>query len=284
MAYETLLTELENRVLTITLNRPERLNALNGTMLRDLLAVCDEIDSNDEIRAAIFTGAGRGFCAGADLTGGSGTFDNSERGPANEHRDGGGLVSLRFYDCKKTLIAAFNGPAVGVGATMMLPADIRIASEKARFGFVFARRGIVPEACSSWFLPRVVGINQALEWVSTGRIFDASEALAGGLVSRVVPPEELLPTAKALAAEIVQNTSGVSIALSRQMLWRMLGADHPMEAHKIDSQAIYAMGKSADGHEGVQSFLEKRAPDFKLKVSRDMPEFFPWWKDRPFSG
>ena len=284
MTYETLLTELENRVLTVTLNRPERLNALNTTMLRELLAVCDEVDSNDEIRVVIFTGAGRGFCAGADLSGGSGTFDNSEREPAKEHRDGGGLASLRFYECKKTLIAAFNGPAVGVGATMMLPTDIRIASEKAKFGFVFARRGIVPEACSSWFLPRVVGINQALEWVSTGRVFDAAEALAGGLVSRVVPPEELLPTAKALAAEIVENTSGVSVALSRQMLWRMLGADHPMEAHRVDSQAIYAMGKSADGHEGVTSFLEKRPPNFKLKVSSDMPEFFPWWKDRPFSG
>ena len=282
MSHETLLTDLDAGVLTVTLNRAERLNALNATMLREFLEVLDEVDANDEIRVLIVTGAGRGFCAGADLGGGSGTFDHSDAEPAEEHRDGGGLGSLRLFDCKKPVIAAFNGPAVGVGITMMLPADVRIASEKAKFGFVFARRGIVPEACSSWFLPRIVGISQAMEWVATGRVFDAQEALAGGLVSRVVAPDDLLPTARALAAEITENTSAVSVALSRQMLWRMLGADHPMEAHKVDSRAIFAMGQSPDGHEGVKSFLEKRPARFSMKVSSDLPDFHPWWERRSF--
>jgi enoyl-CoA hydratase/carnithine racemase len=282
MAYETLLTGLQDGVFTITLNRPDRLNAFTATMLKELLAVLDEVDGNDAIRVAIVTGAGRGFCAGADLGGGGGTFDNSGREEARDHRDGGGLVSLRLYECRKPVIAAINGAAVGVGVTMTLPMDIRIASDKAKFGFVFARRGIVPEACSSWFLPRVVGISRAMEWVATGRIFQASEALEAGLVSRVVAPDALLPTARALAAEIADNTSAVSVALSRQLLWRMLAADHPMEAHKLDSQAIYAMGRSPDGYEGVQSFLEKRPAAFTMKVSSDLPEFFPWWKERPF--
>ena len=284
MAYETLQTELEDHILTITLNRPDRLNAFTQKMLEELRDVIDEVDRNDEIRVVIFTGAGRAYCAGADLGSGGDTFDSSEQTPASEHRDGGGLATLRFFECRKPLIAAVNGAAVGVGVTMTLPMDIRIASEKARFGFVFARRGIVPEACSSWFLPRVVGINQAMEWVATGRIFDANEALAGGLVSRVVPPEELLPTARALAKEIAENTSAVSVALSRHMLWRMLDADHPMSAHRIDSQGIYAMGASDDAKEGVTSFLEKRPPEFRMRVSRDMPDFFPWWKEPPFSG
>jgi enoyl-CoA hydratase/carnithine racemase len=283
MDYETLLTDLDAGILTLTLNRPDRLNAFTPEMLDDLLDSCDEIDRNDEIRVAIVTGAGRGYCAGADLSRGGETFDHGDSGAAARHRDGGGLASLRIYDCKKPVIAAINGPAVGVGITMSLPMDIRIASVKARFGFVFARRGIIPEACSSWFLPRIVGISQAMEWVATGRVFSAEEALAGGLVSRVVPHDELLPTARALADEIVQNTSAVSIALSRQLMWKMLGADHPMEAHKLDSRGIYAMGQSTDAHEGVTSFLEKRSADFKMKVSSDMPDFFPWWRDRPFS-
>ena len=282
MAYETLLTDLDSGVLTVTLNRPERLNAFNTPMLGDLLALVDEVDANDDVRAVIFTGAGRGFCAGADLGGGSNTFDNSGRESSEEHRDGGGLVALRLYDCTKPLIAAFNGPAVGVGATMMLPADVRLASEKAKFGFVFARRGIVPEACSSWFLPRVVGINRAMEWVATGRIFGPEEALQGGLVSRVLPADDLLPTARSLAAEIAENTSAVSVALSRQLMWKMLGADHPMEAHKLDSRGIYAMGKSPDSREGIQSFLEKRPAEFSMKVSSNMPEFYPWWQERSF--
>jgi enoyl-CoA hydratase/carnithine racemase len=284
MAYETLLTELDAGIFTITLNRPDRLNALTATMLKELLDAFDEVDRNDAIRVAIVTGAGRGFCAGADLGSGSGTFDHSEEEAAEEHRDGGGIASLRIFESRKPVIAAINGAAVGVGVTMTLPMDIRIASDKAKFGFVFARRGIVPEACSSWFLPRVVGISRAMEWVATGRVFPAAEALEGGLVSRVVAPEALLPTARDLAAEIAENTSAVSVALSRQLLWKMLGADHPMEAHRLDSKAIYAMGQSPDGHEGVQSFLEKRAAVFPMKVSRDMPKFFPWWQARPFRG
>jgi enoyl-CoA hydratase/carnithine racemase len=284
MTQEALLTELEDGVLTVTLNRPERLNAFNTPMARELLDVIDRIDRDDAIRVAIVTGAGRGFCAGADLGGGGGTFDVSGETAAAEHRDGGGFVTLRLFDCLKPVIAAINGPAVGVGATMTLAMDVRIASDRARFGFVFARRGITPEACSSWFLTRAVGISRAMEWVATGRVFDASEALDGRLVSRVVPHDELLPTARALAREIAENTSAVSVALSRQMLWKMLGADHPMEAHRIDSRAIYAMGRSPDGYEGVSSFLEKRPARFPMKVSKDMPDFFPFWKERKFSG
>jgi enoyl-CoA hydratase/carnithine racemase len=283
MPYETLETDLRERILTVTLNRPDRLNAFNVPMLRDLLAVLDEADANDEVRALIVTGAGRAFCAGADLTSGGDTFDRSAEESKGVPRDGGGLVSLRLFDLRKPVIAAINGPAVGVGATMTLPMDVRIASENARFGFVFTRRGIVPEACSSWFLPRVVGIGQAMEWVMSGRVFPAQEALAGGLVSRVVPPEELLPAARALAAEIAENTSALSVCLARQLLWKMLGADHPMEAHRIDSNAIHAMGRSADAYEGVASFLEKRPPRFALRVSRDLPDFYPWWKERHFS-
>lgn len=282
MPYETLLAEIDDGVMTVTLNRPERLNAFTTQMMHDWLDLLDEIDADDDVRAVIVTGAGRGFCAGADLGSGGDTFDNSESEASVEHRDGGGRVTLRLFDCKKPLIAAINGPAVGVGVTMTLPMDIRIASDRAKMGFVFARRGIVPEACSSWFLPRVVGINQAMEWVATGRVFPAEEALAGRLVSRVVPHDDLLPTVRELAREIAANTSAVSIALSRQMLWKMLGADHPMEAHRIDSQAIYAMGRSADAYEGVQSFLEKRPPKFSMQASEDMPDFYPWWAEPSF--
>ncbi len=282
MAYETLRTELEDRVLTLTLHRPERLNAFTPKMQAELLQAFDEIDADDEVRAVIVTGAGRGFCAGADLGGGGGTFDSSDQESREAHRDGGGLVSLRLYACRKPVIAAVNGPAVGVGATMTLPMDVRIASEEARFGFVFARRGIVPEACSSWFLPRLVGISQAMEWVATGRVFPAREALAGGLVSRVVPAEQLLDSARGLAREIADHTSAVSVCLARQLMWKMLGAQHPMEAHRIDSRAIYAMGRSPDAYEGVQSFLEKRPPRFSMRVSKDLPDFFPWWDEPPF--
>ena len=283
MAYETLLTEVRDRVMTVTLNRPDRLNVFTTQMMFDWLDVLDAIDADDDVRAVIVTGAGRGFCAGADLGGGGKTFDASRAEKIDEHRDGGGRVTLRIFECKKPIIAAVNGAAVGVGATMTLPMDVRIASEDARFGFVFARRGIVPEAASSWFLPRVVGISQAMEWVATGRVFGAAEALAGRLVSRVVPAAELLPAAHALAREIADNTSAISVALARQMLWKMLGADHPMEAHKVDSQAIFSMGRSADAYEGVQSFLEKRPPRFTMKASSEMPAFFPWWRERKFS-
>jgi enoyl-CoA hydratase/carnithine racemase len=282
MAYETLLTEREDGVLTVTLNRPDRLNAFTTQMLEDLLALFDEIDADDAVRAVVVTGAGRGFCAGADLGEGGGTFDAGGGAGGSVPRDGGGRVALRLFDCAKPVIAAINGPAVGVGITMTLPMDVRLASESAKMGFVFARRGIVPEACSSWFLPRVVGISRAMQWVASGRVFPASEALAGGLVSEVLAPEALLPRARELAAEIAENTSAVSVAFARQLLWKMLGADHPMEAHKLDSRAIHFMGASKDAYEGVQSFLEKRPPSFTMKVSTDMPEFFPWWKERPF--
>jgi len=286
MSYETLETELSEGVLVVTLDRPERLNAFNLTMMRELVELFGEIDADDDVRAVIVTGAGRGFCAGADLGGGASTFEQSgveRQGDSQPGRDSGGILTLRIFECKKPLIAAINGPAVGVGITMTLPMDIRIASETARMGFVFARRGIVPEACSSWFLPRVVGIAKAMEWVVTGRVFPAQEALAGGLVSELLAPADLLPRAREIAAEIARSTSAVSIALSRQMMWKMLGADHPMEAHRIDSRAIGYMGASPDGHEGVASFLEKRDPDFPMRVSRDMPSFYPWWKERSFS-
>lgn len=283
MAFETIETELRDRVLTVTLARPDRLNAFNETMLGELLEVLDRADEDDEVRAVVFTGKGRAFCAGADLGSGGGTFDASGREPAEAHRDGGGLLTLRLFESRKPVIAAVNGAAVGVGATMTLAMDVRLASESARFGFVFARRGIVPEACSSWFLPRVVGIGRAMEWVATGRIFPATEALEGGLVSRVVSPDALLDEARELAREIAENTSAVSVCLARQLMWKMLGADHPMEAHRLDSQAIHAMGRSPDAYEGVQSFLEKRPPRFTMSAARDLPDFFPWWEERRFS-
>ena len=282
MVYEQILHEVVDGVLTITLHRPEKLNAFTPTMMRELIDAFDRADADDAVRAVIVTGAGRAFCAGADLSGGGGTFDNTARDTLETHRDGGGLVALRIFESKKPIIAAINGPAVGVGITMTLPMDVRLASTAARMGFVFARRGIVPEACSSWFLPRVVGISRATEWVYTGRIFSAEEALAGGLVSRIVPPADLLATARGLAREIADNTSAVSVALSRQLLWRMLGADHPMEAHQVDSRAIYWMGSSADAREGVAAFLEKRPARFTLRPSADLPGFYPWWPPRPF--
>src|SRR3954451_5556281 len=221
--YEQILTEKSDGILTITLNRPERLNAWTAQMGHELRAAFDDADADDEVRAIIITGAGRGFCAGADLEGGGDTFDYRKRDTAGAAgRDNGGEFTLRVFDSKKPVIAAINGPAVGVGATMTLPMDIRLAADDARIGFVFARRGIIPEACSSWFLPRVVGISRAMEWVATGRVFNAQEGLEGGLVRSVHPPEELLGAAHALAREIADNTSAVSVACARQMLWRML--------------------------------------------------------------
>jgi enoyl-CoA hydratase/carnithine racemase len=282
MTYQTLRTDLDRGVFTVTLQRPERLNALSREMAGELIDVIARADADDDVRAVIVTGAGRGFCAGADLGGGGGSFDRGERDADRPHRDEGGLITLRLFDSTKPWIAAINGPAVGVGVTMTLAMDVRICSAGARFGFVFARRGIVPEACSSWFLPRVVGIGRAMEWVATGRVFGAEEALAGGLVTRVLPDDGLLPAARELAREIADHTSGISVALSRQMLWKMLGADHPMEAHRLDSAGVQAAGRSADGYEGVRSFLEKRPPRFTLKVSRDMPMYYPWWSERDF--
>ena len=294
MAYDQLLYDVKDNILTLTLNRPEKLNAFTGVMMSELMDAFDRADADDDIRAIIVTGAGRGFCAGADLSGGPGTFDRQERQAAfkpdgtvdwsNEAvRDGGGLLTLRIFKCLKPIIAAVNGPAVGVGVTMQLPMDVRLASEDARFGFVFARRGLVPEACSSWFLPRVVGVSQALEWTLSGRVFSAQEALEGGLVKKLYKKEDLIPAARALAREIADNTSQVSVALIRQMMWRMLGADHPMEAHKIDSRGIFARGRSGDAREGVASFLEKRPAKFLDKVSKDMPAYFPWWSEPKYS-
>jgi enoyl-CoA hydratase/carnithine racemase len=265
-----MLIEKSEGVMTLTLNRPDRLNAFNVQMAQDWLTALDDADADDDVRALIVTGAGRGFCAGADLSSGGKTFDAGVKS-IKDHRDEGGLVTLRIFRCRKPIIAAVNGPAVGIGVTSILPMDIRLASVDARFGFVFARRGIVPEACSSWFLPRIVGINQAMQWVATGRVFDAAEALAGRLVSEVLSPNELLPRARALALEIAENTSSVSVALARQMMWQMLGTSHPMEGHRLDSKAMNFMGASADSREGVMSFLEKRPANFSLSVSRDFP-------------
>ena len=285
MSYSTILYEVEDSILTITLNRPEALNAFNNEMLFELIDACDQADADDDVKAIIITGAGRGFCAGADLSGGGNAFDYDSREDKESglSRDGGGRLTLRLYELNKPIIAAINGPAVGVGVTMTLPMDIRLASTSAKFGFVFARRGIVPEACSSYFLPRVVGISKALEWCYSGKVFPASEAMDGGLLRSLHEPEDLLVEARKIAAEIRDNTSAVSITLVRHMMWKMLGADHPMEAHKIDSRGIYHRGKSPDSKEGVVSFLEKRPADFPGKVSTDMPEFFPWWEGREFS-
>jgi enoyl-CoA hydratase/carnithine racemase len=276
MDFETIRYEVADGVLTITLNRPERLNAFTNQMAEDLLAAFDASDADDDVRVVVVTGEGRGFCAGADLGGGGGTFDWSEVATGDaQPRDTGGLVSLRIYESLKPVIAAINGPAVGVGITMTLPMDIRIAADGAKIGFVFTRRGIVPEACSSWFLPRIVGISQAMEWAATGRVFDAQEALRGGLVRSVHAPGELLPAAHELAREIADNTAPVSVALARQLLWRGLGAAHPMQAHQADSRAMFARGQSADAREGVESFLEKRAAQFPDKVSDGLPDVFP---------
>src|ERR1700752_1778683 len=295
MAYETIIYEVAEQILTITLNRPDKLNAFNAVMQKELIDAFDAADKDDEVRAIIVTGGGRAFCSGADLSSGANTFDrDARRGPVKRLasgavdysdanvRDGGGQLTLRIFNCLKPVIAAVNGPAVGIGVTMQLAMDIRIASEDARFGFVFSQRGIVPEAASSWFLPRIVGIAQALEWCYTGRVFPAREALAGRLVSKVVPPDQLLPTARQLAGEIAARTAPVSIALIRQMMWRMLGADDPMEAHKVDSRGIYTRGRSEDVKEGVMSFLEKRPAQFRNKVSSDMPDYFPWWDEREY--
>ena len=284
MSYNTIVYDVEDGILTLTLNRPEKLNAFTGEMLTEMIDAFDRADADDDVRAIIVTGAGRGFCAGADLSGGSDTFNSDARENRKDgvQPDGGGKLTLRIYELNKPIIAAINGPAVGVGITMTLAMDIRIAADIAKFGFVFARRGIVPEACSSYFLPRVVGISQALEWCFSGRVFTADEALRGGLLRSLHPKDELLEAARGIARDIADNTSAVSVSLIRHMMWRMLGADHPIEAHKIDSRGVYYTGRSADSKEGVASFLEKRAAQFPGTVSNDMPEFFPWWEEPDF--
>ncbi|WP_321880257.1 crotonase/enoyl-CoA hydratase family protein [Paraburkholderia bannensis] len=284
-SFETLRYAVEDGIATITLHRPEKLNAFTATMMQELIAAFDATDADDAVRCVIVTGSGRAFCAGADLSSGGETFDYAKRlGTSVEtvHRDGGGRVALRIFRSLKPVIAAVNGPAVGIGMTMQLPMDMRLASSDAKFGFVFGRRGITPEAASSWFLSRVVGISSALEWCYTGRVFTADEALARGLVRSVHAPDDLLPAAWALAREIADNTAPVSAAISRQMIWRMAGASHPMEAHRLDSRAIQSRGRSADAAEGVSAFLEKRPAAFPNRVSTDMPDFFDWQSEPPF--
>ena len=299
MNFDTLLYDIEDNILTITLNRPDKLNAFNFQMQNDLIKAFDEADKDDNVKAIIVTGAGRGFCAGADLSAGARTFDFESRDDRSDKqgavlengeidwsspsiRDGGGLVTLRIFDCLKPVISACNGPAVGVGVTMQLAMDIPLASEEARYAYVFARRGLVPEACSSWFLPKIVGISQALEWVYSGKVFPAEEALKGGLVRSIHKADDLLNDAKEIALEITKNCAPVSVALSRQMLWKMAGADHPMEAHKIDSRGIFARGRMQDAKEGVTSFLEKREANFSDGIE-DIPDYYPWWDEKEYS-
>ncbi len=289
-SFETLLFSVEDGIATITLNRPEKLNAFTAQMMLDLISAFDATDADDAVKAVIVTGQGRAFCAGADLSSGGQTFDYKARGEdvreeakvGDIYRDGGGRVSLRIFDSLKPVICAVNGAAVGVGATMQLAMDIRIASTEARFGFVFARRGITPEACSSWFLPRIVGISTALEWSYSGRVFPAAEAHERGLVRSLHQPEGLLPAARAIAREIIDNTAPVSIALTRQLMWRMLGSAHPMDAHRADSRAIQFRGRAEDAREGVSSFLEKRPPDYPNQVSTDLPDIWPNWTPPEF--
>ncbi|MEL6238222.1 MAG: crotonase/enoyl-CoA hydratase family protein [Pseudomonadota bacterium] len=283
-----ILVDKADGIATITLNRPEKMNAYTRTMGAEIIAAMDDIDADDSVRAVIFTGAGeRAFCAGADLTpdGGGHVFsDPDEVDDLSDPkvRDGGGLLTLRLFESTKPLISACNGVAVGVGVTMQLAMDIRLASVTARYGFVFARRGIIPEAASSWFLPRLVGIARALEWCYSGRVFDAEEAKDGGLVRSIHEPGLLMNEAREIAREIAQNTSAVSVAMTRAMMWRLMNADHPMEAHKIDSRAIYRLSRGADAKEGIASFLEKRPPDYPGRVSEDMPDFYPWWEARSY--
>ena len=286
MEFQDITYDVSDGIATITLHRPDKMNAFTGRMMHEIISALDQTDADDNVKVVIFTGAGRAYCAGADLSSGGETFAKGGSDVQTKQgvpRDGGGLVSLRIFNSLKPVIGAINGAAVGVGVTMTLPMDIRLASDTAKFGFVFAKRGIVPEACSSYFLPRLVGIQQATEWVYTGRVFTANEALSGGLIRSVHAADDLLPAARALAAEIAENTAPVSIALSRQMMWRMLGASHPMEAHRVDSRGIMERGKSADSKEGVMSFLEKRAAVYPDRVSDGLPEIFPNWEDPEFA-
>jgi enoyl-CoA hydratase/carnithine racemase len=285
MEFQDITYDVSEGIATITLNRPDKMNAFTGRMMHEIISALDLSDADDNVKAVIFTGAGRAFCAGADLSSGGATFSKGGSDIQTKQgvpRDGGGMVSLRIFNSLKPVIGAINGAAVGVGVTMTLPMDIRVASDGAKFGFVFAKRGILPEACSSYFLPRLVGIQQATEWVFTGRVFSAEEALNGRLVRSVHPGEELLAVARGIAREIADNTAPVSVALSRQMLWRMMAASHPMDAHAVESRGISARGRSADSKEGVTSFLEKRAAVYPDRVSDGLPDIFPNWEDPEF--
>lgn len=294
MTYEFIRYELAERVATITLARPEKLNAINGSMVREMIAALEAADADDGVRAVIVTGDGRAFCAGADLSRGTESFvapgsdtltdDSGKVDYSNEAmREVGGRLALVLYNLRKPVIAAINGAAAGLGATLILPMDIRIAAEDARFGFVFVRRGMVLETAASFFLPRIAGISKSLEWCMSGRMVGAAEALEHGLVSAVVPQTELLAEANRIARDIVDNAAPVSVALVRQMLWRGLGMTHPMEAHRIESRGIYTRSRAADAVEGVNSFLQKRSPDFPDRVSSDMPDFYPWWEEPAYS-
>lgn len=286
MEFQDILYDVSEGIATITLNRPDKLNAFTGRMMHEIISALDITDADDNVKVVIFTGAGRAYCAGADLSSGGDTFAKGGSDVQTQQgvpRDGGGLVSLRIFNSQKPVIGVINGPAVGVGVTMTLPMDFRLASDTAKFGFVFAKRGIVPEACSSYFLPRLVGISQATEWVYTGRVFGADEALSGGLVRSVHTGDDLMKTAREIAREIADNTAPVSVAMSRRMLWQMLGASHPMEAHRADSRGIMERGRSADSKEGVVSFLEKRPAVYPDKVSDGLPDIFPQWQEPEFS-
>ena len=289
MAYETVRYELADRVATIWLNRPDKLNAVNGTLVRELMAALEAADADDEVRAVIVTGAGRAFCAGADLSRGADSFKSPGAAPESEageadlgdkrNQELGGLLAMLLYNLRKPVIGAINGAAAGMGATMVLPMDIRICAEEAKFGFVFARRAMTLETGASFFLPRIVGISKALEWCLSGRMVFAAEALEHGLVNAVVPQDQLLAEARRIARDIADNAAPVSVALIRQMLWKGLGMSHPMEASRIESRGMYVRARDKDAKEGVMSFLEKRLPDFPDKVSRDMPDFYPWWEE-----
>lgn len=290
--FETIRYDVDDGVATIILHRPEKLNAFTSQMQQEIIAALDRVDADDAVRAVIFTGEGRAFCAGADLSDGAGIFmseptllraDGSLDYGAEAARDGGGRVTLRIFRCLKPVIAAINGPAVGVGATMTLAMDFRLVSDAARFGFVFARRGIVNEAASAWFLPRIVGVQQALEWCLGGHTFGAQEALSGGLVRSVHSPDDLMPAARSLALDIACGTAPVAVAMIRQMIWQGVTMAHPMDAHRIDSRGILSRGRSRDVAEGVAAFLEKRSATFPDKVSTDMPDYFPWWEEPDYS-
>lgn len=300
MSYETIRYEVSEGIATVTLNRPEVYNAMNQQMTNELISVFDETDRDDAVRVVIVTGEGKAFCGGADLSKGADIFNKDKNGAVQQGesiyradgsidfskegaRDGGGKLALRIFASLKPVIGAINGAGVGVGASMTLPMDIRVASDKARIGFVYARRGIVFECCSSWFLPRVVGIAKALEWSFSGRVMNADELKDGGLFNHVVPHDQLMAKARDIAKEIAENTAPVSIALMRHMAWRSLGMDHPMEAHRWESRGITTRGKSPDAKEGVVSFKEKRLPNFPCAVSKDMPDYFPWWEEPKYS-
>lgn len=285
--YDTINYTVADQILTIELNRPEKMNAVTPQMRQELIAAFAEADKDPEVRVIVVTGAGKAYCAGADVSGGAKTFDPAARGWAEnieDFRDGGGQITLQIFESTKPVIGAINGVAAGLGATMLLPMDILLAADTARIGFVFAKRGLVPEACATWFLPKKVGLSRAAEWCYTGRLIPAQEALEAGLVRSIHAPADLLPAAYALAREIADNAAPVAVGMIRQMLWRFAGSDHPMDAHRVDSKINFTLGRSADVQEGISAFLEKRTPDFPGRLPVDAPEAYPWWKEPSFES